>query len=90
MPEVKEALKKPNKERIKIFKTFKRRGIRFLNLEEIKKDQPNLKRERKPRVYSEWETMKMCGLCFGFFEGRYISRHQNICKINSSKIITLL
>ena len=32
----------------------------------------------------------MCGLCFGFFEGRYISRHQNICKINSSKIITSL
>ena len=32
----------------------------------------------------------MCGLCFGFFEGRYISRHQYICKVNSSQIITSL
>ena len=33
----------------------------------MKKDQQNLQHKRKPIVHSDWETMKMCGLCFGFY-----------------------
>ena len=84
-PRVRDALKKPPKERNNLFTEFRKEGIKIYNMQEIKKDNPVLQRERKEKNDSTMYSLKMCENCNGFFKGKYISRHQKNCQLNSSK-----
>ena len=59
-------------------------------MEEMKNENQNLQHERRSNISGNWNTMKKCGSCFSFFEGKCISCHQKNCNKDSSKNITPL
>ncbi len=73
---VREALKKPKKEKDLAFDSFRKEGILEVNKLRIRQnpDNPNMERERKRQTTEG--LLVMCNVCKAFIERRYISRHE--------------
>ena len=91
---VKSVLERPKKEQLIEFTKLKKEGIRNHNIREVSEQVPNFQREHAPKCSDTDESnLKMCGICFGFYETRFISRHkcqENTCKTSLTLPLKLL
>lgn len=77
-------------EQLKGFAAFRKEGIKMYNLEQLKKENPILERERRSKAETDIDNLKMCSTCGGFYAAKYISRHLKTCQIDSAKMLSSL
>ena len=82
--QVKEAAAQQKKERNNTFNQFKKDGIFHRNQIEMKKDNPEYMRERRPKdvcgLTKDTDNLPVvCGLCKGFYARKLFIRHKEIC-----------
>ena len=82
-PDVRSALDKPRRERVKIFKSFRKQGMHDFNLKQINSGENHFLRERKPKsdkiIQGSLVQGVVCSKCKGLYSKGYKFRHQLIC-----------
>ena len=82
-PDVRYALDKPRREKVKIFKSFGKQGMHDFNLKQINSGKNQFLRERKPKsdkiMQGNLVQGAVCSKCKGLYSKGYKVRHQVIC-----------
>lgn len=82
-PDVRSALYKPRRERVKMFKLFWKQGMHEFNLKPINSGKNQILRERKPKsdkiMQGNLVQGAVCSKCKGLYSKGYKARHQLIC-----------
>ena len=82
-PDVRSALDKPRRQRVKIFKSFRKQGMHDFNLKQINSGENHFLPERKPKsdkiMQRNLVQGVVCSKCKGLYSKGYKFRHQLIC-----------
>jgi len=82
---VKHALTLPQEEKLKVFSSFKKKGIYEYNRKQLKIRDDSCQSERSKANSSE---LLMCSVCNGFYAKSYVGRHRKTCSAESASAAT--